>query len=149
MPSQSDSENMHIAPAVETTAGHRLTGSPPRPGLAGCRLSNVGGSELFVVDAQGYRRRIPNYTTYSRLFRDWSGIAETPDLENIAARVDLAIGTILIRGDRASAIYLLDQGRRRAVSSQEIMNKYWFNWERVFVIRQVLVDHMPLGEDWE
>jgi hypothetical protein len=44
---------------------------------------------------------------------------------------------------------LLDHGRRRVITDGAVMNKYWFNWNRVFVIRQVLIDHMPLGEEWE
>jgi hypothetical protein len=144
---ENDSERMRAAQMTE--ARPREVELRPRPSLSGCRLTDAGAANVFLVDRDGYRRRIPNYTTYSRLFRDWSGLVETPDIEGLAKRPDFAAGTILVRGDASGPIYLLDHGRRRVITDGAVMNKYWFNWNRVFVIRQVLIDHMPLGEEWE
>jgi hypothetical protein len=121
----------------------------PRRDRAGHRLVSPGDPEVYLVDPDGYRRRIPNHTTYNRLFRNWSGIADESRLEAIALGPDLTTGTILVRGDQSDAIYLLDQGRKRLVTDAAAMDKYWFNWSRIFSVRQGVIDRIPPAADWE
>ncbi|HEV3194185.1 MAG TPA: hypothetical protein VGY54_26955, partial [Polyangiaceae bacterium] len=134
------SERLGVAEAVSCA---------PRRALAGRRLVSPGHSEIYVVDPDGFRRRIPNHTTYNRLFRNWSGIDDEPNLHEIAIGPELTTGTILVRGDAADAIYLLDQGRKRLVADAAAMDKYWFNWSRIFAVRQAVIDRIPPGADWE
>jgi hypothetical protein len=101
------------------------------------------------VDPAGYRRRISNPATHERLFRDRSGIIDVPDLENIAEHAALDTHTIIIRGDADEAIYVLDAGRRRALTHRLVMDKYWFSWDCVSIVRQRLVEQVPLGEPWK
>jgi hypothetical protein len=56
---------------------------------------------------------------------------------------------LLLTSDSADSIYLLDDGRKRLVTSREVMDKYWFNLDRVSLVRKVLVDVLPVGEIWE
>jgi hypothetical protein len=120
---------------------------PPWPELAGRRMVGPGNPEIYLIDSQDYRRCIPNHTTYSRLFRDWTGIEDETRLDAIAVGSPLSRGTILVHTDAAAPIYLLDNGRRRLVRNASVMDKYWFNWARVFACRQTILDRLPLGRD--
>ncbi|MDP9002819.1 MAG: hypothetical protein M3O46_22245 [Myxococcota bacterium] len=133
--------------------GHISIGDPtaitrPRPDLAGRRLVRPGHAEVYVIDPQGYRRRIPNHTIYNRLFRSWSGIADDPSLAEISSRPQLTTGTVLIRGDASARIYLLDEGLTRLITDATVMDKYWFGWTQILVVRQELIEHIPAGPDW-
>ena len=125
------------------------SGSRPRPERSGARIVSPGRPDVYLVDPAGYRRRIPNHTTYCRLFRDWRGISDADDLDEIAEGLPFKSATILVRGDAAARIYLLDNGRKRLVPSDTVMDKYWFNWGRICVVRQILIDHVPEGDLWE
>jgi hypothetical protein len=127
------------------------TGGPctPRRDRAGHRLVSPGHPEIYLIDPDGYRRRVPNHTTYNRLFRNWSGIDDEAQLDEIALGPELTTGTILVRGDASDAIYLLDQGRKRLVTDAAVMDKYWFNWSRIFAVRQAVIDRIPPGADWD
>jgi hypothetical protein len=121
----------------------------PRRDLAGHRLVRPGHPEIYLIDPNGYRRRIPNHTTYSRLFRNWSGIDDELHLDEIALGPELTTGTLLVRGNASDVIYLLDQGRKRLVTDAAAMDKYWFNWSRIFPVRQAVIDRIPQGTDWD
>jgi hypothetical protein len=121
----------------------------PRPDLAGRRLVRPGHAEIYLVDPHGYRRRVPNHTTYNRLFRNWSGISDEACLAEVALRPQFTTGTVLVRGDASERIYLLDEGLRRLITHATVMEKYSFNWARLFVVKQALLDRIPVGLDWE
>jgi hypothetical protein len=121
----------------------------PRPELAGYRLVYPGETEVYLVDPAGFRRRIPNRETYSRLFRDGRGVVTTREAREVARRPDLAQSALLISAELDDSIYLLDDGRKRLITSSQVMDKYWFNWGRVSLVRRALVDALPNGEIWE
>jgi hypothetical protein len=123
--------------------------SAPRPDLAGYRLVRPGHPEIYLVDPDGYRRRVPNHTTYNRLFRSWSGITNEACLADVALRPQFTTGTVLVRGDASSRIYLLDEGLKRLITDDTVMEKYWFNWAGLFVVKQALLDRIRPGVDWK
>jgi hypothetical protein len=125
------------------------TPAEPRPDLAGRRLASPGHPDIYVIDPEGFRRRISNHTTYNRLFRSWCDIGEEPRLDRIALGPEFTMGTFLVRGDASCAIYLLDQGRKRRVPHGVVMDKYWFNWSRILGLTQVDIDQLPVGADWD
>jgi hypothetical protein len=136
-------------PPSAPSAISATTSGRPWPELAGHRLVCPGNPEIYVIDPEGYRRCIPNHTTYNRLFRDWTGIEDETWLDAIAIGTPLSRGTILVHADPAAPIYLLDNGRKRLVRDASVMDKYWFNWARVFSCRQTILDRLPLGRDWD
>jgi hypothetical protein len=149
-----DSETTRVAkpangPAAIGSRIRETIGASPQPALSGYRLVSPGLPEIYLVDPAGYRRRIPNHTTYNRLFRSWRGIVDTADMADISEGAPLTNGTLLVRGDSKNEIYLLDEGRKRVLTRDQVMDKYWFNWGRVCVIRQVLMDQVPEGDVWE
>lgn len=155
MPSpECDSDTMRVADAANAQprmqSGVRVsTGPEPQPERSGTRLVSPGRPDVYLVDPSGYRRRIANHLTYDRLFRDWRGIVDVRDLDVMAERPPLTTGSLLVRGDASARIYLLDDGRKRLIPSDTVMDKYWFNWGRICVVRQILIDHVPTGEIWD
>jgi hypothetical protein len=121
----------------------------PRPELAGYRLVYPGETEVYLVDPAGFRRRIPNRETYARLFRDGRGVVTTREVREIAQRPDLAQSALLFSAELVDSIYLLDDGQKRLITSSQVMDKYWFNWGRVSLVRRTLVDALPNGDIWE
>jgi hypothetical protein len=121
--------------------------SGPRADMAGRRLRLRGLSAVYLVDPAGYRRRIPSQAVHDRLFRDGALVA-IANVGDIAPRPPLAESTMLVRGAASSVIHLLDQGRKRRVAGPSAMAKYSFDWDRVCVVRQVLIDSLPCGADW-
>jgi hypothetical protein len=161
-PPDCDSETMRVARAAQVIAraaarvretALAAAGSPhraaPHPPAAGYRVVRPGRPDIYLVDPAGYRRKIPNHTTYNRLFRNWRGIVDTHDLDEIAEGPPLRSGTLLVRGDASSEIYLLDEGHKRLLVGESVLDKYWFDETRVCLIRQLLIDHVPAGEAWE
>jgi len=55
---------------------------------------------------------------------------------------------MLIRGDLSTMLYLLDHGVKRCIPSPAIMEKYWFSWDRIEVLKQFLVDTIPSTRPW-
>jgi len=123
--------------------------STPRPEFAGRRLYAPGRRAIYLVDPAGYRRRLPNDFVYRRLFGTGLDVADCLRIERIALGPPLAGSTMLVRGQVAESVYLVDIGRRRRITSDTVMRKYGFAFDGVFAVRQVLVESIPLGADWE
>jgi len=121
--------------------------SDPRQDLAGRLFRLRGLSALYLVDPAGFRRRIPSRTVHERLFRQGTQV-DTADVADVAPRPPLAASTMLVRGGDSDILYLLDQGRKRRILGPPAMAKYSFDWDRVCVVRQVLIDSIPSGADW-
>ena len=146
--SSPDSVNRIAREYLRKLEASAATTAKPLPSLAGRRVMCPGDADIYLMDPQGYRRRIANHTTYNRLFRDWSSIIDL-NLRRIAQRAALAPGTLLVRADRSDTVYLVDAGRRRRISNGAVMDKYWFNWLEVCVMLEPLVERIPMGREWE
>ena len=123
----------------------------PRPELAGRKVRITGTTPIYLIDPEGYRRLVPFPLTFMNLFEDRAvlqvlvastvtEIAEGPALDN---------GAILLRGSSCERIYLLDQGKKRLITSEQVMNKYGFSERAVVVVPKILIDAVPEGETWE
>jgi hypothetical protein len=120
----------------------------PRPDLAGSRRVVPETAAVFLVDPEGYRRRVPNSMTYNRLFRSWHDVVDDANMEEIAERPEFTTGAMLVRGEVSPAIFLLDHAVKRWIVSDAALEKYWFNVDRVFVVGQSLIDRIPNGPPW-
>ncbi|HWZ42107.1 MAG TPA: hypothetical protein VNW97_01450 [Candidatus Saccharimonadales bacterium] len=122
------------------------------PELSG-RFARIPGRQaLFIIDRQGYRRLIPFPLTFIHLFKDACALQDvllTTYVGNIAEGPSLDDGAVLMRGSCSECIYLLDQGCKRLITGQRIMEKYGFNETAVVVVRQAIIDAVPTGEVWE
>ncbi len=117
----------------------------PRLDLAGSRRIVPETTAVFLIDPEGYRRRVPNSMTYNRLFRSWHDVVDDVHIEDIAERPEFTTGAMLVRGDSSPAVFLLDHAVKRWIVSHTALEKYWFNADRVFVVGQGLIDRIPNG----
>jgi len=117
----------------------------PRPDLDGVRCKFTNRPHIYLIMDGGYRRHIPDPETYNNLFRSWGGIVVDNDIDEIQEIRAIQSGSILIRGHQTPHVYMVDHGRKRHVASPAAMDKYHFNWERVYVIPQSSVDAIPDG----
>jgi hypothetical protein len=116
----------------------------PRPDLNGLRVKSPTEAKIYLIDG-GCRRWIPNPETYNNLFRDWNGVVIDIDINEIPEAAPISEGAILSKGSNSPAVFLVDRGIKRWVTSPAAMDKYYFNWGRVYVVPQVLVDSIPTG----
>jgi hypothetical protein len=123
--------------------------SVPRRDLAGCRMRTPASASIYLIDPDGYRRWVPNRLTYDRLFRDREGIADDLALDQIAQRPRITSAAMLVRGDESDSLYLLERGVKRLIPSPAVMDKYHFSWDRVFAVKQFLIEKIPHGRNWD
>ena len=124
----------------------------PRPDLAGAKVRVPGQTAIYVIDRLGYRRLIPFPLTFMNLFKDSAIIHDVlvaSSVAEISEGAALDEGALLVRGRCSERIYLLDQGRKRLISSQAIMYRYGFDEPSVMVVPQILIDSVPEGQSWE
>jgi hypothetical protein len=115
----------------------------PRPEFNGLRIKVPGQPEIYLVE-EGYRRWIPNPTTYNNLIRDWNGIREDAGVADIPRGVDIAPGAVLAKGSTAPS-YFVDTLVKRWITSPSTMDKYYFNWNRIVVVPDILLQNIPSG----
>jgi hypothetical protein len=128
--------------------------SAARPDLSGLRLKLPNQLSIYVVDAEGFRRLIPNPTTYNNLFRGWDGVIVDIDVAEVSERVALIDGAVLMRGDQSAAFFILDRDEsgvmvKRWITTPDMFDKYYFDWKKVVVVPQTVVDAVPTGRVWE
>ena len=120
----------------------------PRPDLAGLRLITPNNPAIYLVDPLGFLRWIPDPATYNNLFRDWNGIVTDVDLINIAQGGPLSSGALLAQGIGTFEVYLVSNAAKRWITSPAAMDKYYFNWDRIVQVPDILVEYIPLGPNW-
>lgn len=140
---------------AQETATQCVSSKPERvvcPELAGLLVRKREITPIYIIDPNGYRRLVPFPSTFVNLFKDSAldeNVLDAEMVTEIAEGPPLDEGAILVRGISAESIYLLDQGRKRQITTCEVMNKYGFNEKYVVVIPQILLDAVPTGEIWE
>jgi hypothetical protein len=117
----------------------------PRTDLNGLRVQKPGHMECYLVD-RGFRRHIQHLETYNALFRDTQGIVFDIDIDEIPLGPDIDGNTMLATGDGPGPVYLLEQGKKRWIASPAIMDKYYFAWDRIYVIPWVALSNIPDGD---
>jgi hypothetical protein len=130
---------------VLVTMGVPATTLRPRPDLAGLRMKTPNHPEVYLIDPDGYRRWIPNTATYNNLFRGWDGIISDIDVDEIALGPALTDGAALAKADNNAAVYLVSNNMKRWIVSSAAMDKYDFNWQRIYVLPHVFIDFIPTG----
>jgi hypothetical protein len=116
----------------------------PRPDLNGLRVKLPGRPEIYLVD-QGYRRWIPNPTTFNNLFRNWNGIVEEISITSIPQGQNISSGAILARAYGTAPVYLVDQGLKRWITSPAAMDRYNFAWGRIYELPAISLNAIPTG----
>ncbi len=115
-----------------------------RTDLNGLRVKLPGNPAIYLMD-EGRRRHIPNPSTYDNLFRDWNGIVEDTDIPDIDEETPISNGAILARAVGTAAVFLIDKGLKRHITSPAIMDRYHFNWGKIHDVAPALIDSIPSG----
>jgi hypothetical protein len=102
MPAATPSPNVALATPYATAS--------VRPDLDGARIHADGNNDIYLVDSVGARHHIPDPTTFSNLFRDWSGV-QVVDLTQVASGAELTSGAYLATPQAGNGnIYLVTNG---------------------------------------
>lgn len=120
----------------------------PRPDLAGLRVKFPANPAIYLIDPSGIRRWIPNPETYNNLFRDWNGVIIDIDIGEITEGPSLTNGAFLARAINAAPVYLISNGEKRWITSPAVMERYHFDWNRIQLVSQILLDSVPNGANW-
>jgi hypothetical protein len=107
---------------------------------------NSTGAVFFVQD--GKRQGIIDRTILDLNFRNTKPLAIHPGELNqygYAGRLKLKDGTI-ITSSESSAVYVISDGRRRAVISGEAFEKLGYAWDNIHEVPQSVVDLHPIGD---
>jgi hypothetical protein len=138
----------HGTPEEATTGLSLENLGEPRPDLAGRRLIPLSeASPIYLVNPEGYLQHVPSTDTYVNLFNDWDGIIRT-DIAGIAIGAPLTDGAVLTIGSGTPQLYIVSNGVKRHITSEQVMGKYNFSRKYVQNVAHVLVDSIPTGTDW-
>lgn len=118
-----------------------------RPDLAGLRIKDPVGAKVYLIDNDGRKRWIPDPPTYEALFRDWNGIESVADTNTIDDGADITAGAVLAKSRQFANVYLIDNGMKRRISSPAVMEKFYFAWDKIQVVPDVVLDFIPSGAD--
>jgi len=113
----------------------------------GYRVKTASDPQVYVV-IDNQKCYIPNPGTYNNLFENWNDIQTlTPaELNGIPTGTPLTSGSVLAKGTFAP-VYLITNGQKRHVKSQETMDKYDFAWNKIVSTPDVILDSIPDGSD--
>jgi hypothetical protein len=114
-----------------------------RSELNGFRVKFWGQAGVYLVD-EGYRRLIPNPSTYNNLFRDWNGIIEM-DIYTICERTGVSNGAVLAKAYDDPAVYFVDGGLKRPIPNESVFDKYHFDWSKIYSVPKILLDSIWTG----
>lgn len=118
-----------------------------RPDLAGLRIKDPIGPRVYLVDDDGTKRWIPDVATYNALFRDWNGIENVAETNAIDTGEDITSGAVLAKSNHLANVYLIDNGTKRRITSPAVMDKFYFAWDKIQVVPEVLLAFIPNGAD--
>jgi hypothetical protein len=141
-------ENEKFAPPRDVSP-HGPKAPQPRPELAGKRLRLPGEPAIYLIDPEGLRHHVPDPYTYSRIFRDWNGVFDDPDLNEIQDAGPLSYGASVIRADGETAVYFVSGATKRHVASPAVMDKCNFKWPAGGdVVGPAVVAAIPESAPW-
>ncbi|MBV8523410.1 MAG: hypothetical protein JOY71_15015 [Acetobacteraceae bacterium] len=115
-----------------------------RRDLDGLRLQTPGDPAVYMID-QGTKRHVADPQTYTALFRDWNSIVQDADTNEIDTGPEIAAGTALVQGFGDAHVYLVDQGTKRWIESPATMDRYDFDWNKIFRVPMGAIQAMPDG----
>jgi hypothetical protein len=128
-----------------------------RPDLVGNTIRDKNDPNVYLIDVDylsggnpiaGVRRHVPDPDTAGNLWGNKWPTDEVVDAGEITLGPDVSPGAFLATPiEGGGAIYFMDQGRHRHVTSPAKMDQYHFDWNRVVRVPQVLLDWLPQGPD--
>jgi|WetSurMetagenome_2_1015567.scaffolds.fasta_scaffold11243_6 hypothetical protein len=113
---------------------------------SGLLVTNKPDGKVFSIFPGNIFMYIPNAETFNNLFRDWNRIIGL-NLSGSEIIMNLSNGAVLASGNIDNKVYLISNNEKRWIQSSAIMDKYYFSWNNIYVIPQVIIDSIPNGND--
>ena len=134
--SQSTTAAAGTAPAGVTPA--------PAPQLNGTLQQEPNTAPVYSV-INGLLCWIPDLLTISNLIAPGATITQNPNLAEIAVGTPLTSGAVLVKGDVDESVYLVSNAVKMWIPSPTIFGNYQFNWAKVVVVPQIVINSIPDG----
>ena len=115
-----------------------------RTDLNGMRFRLPRQAEVYLID-EGQRRWIPDPSTYDNLFRDWEGINKELYSGEIDEGPHISSGAFLARA--MYKVYLVTNQQKRWITTEETMDRYYFDWQKISQVPQRVLDELEDGSD--
>ena len=81
----------------------------------------------------------------SNLIAPGAKINQNPNLAEIAVGTPLTSGALLVKGDVDESVYLVSNAVKMWIPSETIFGNYQFNWAKVVVVPQIVINSIPDG----
>ncbi len=81
------------------------------------------------------------------MFRDWNGVEEVIDINDIDQGPNISDGAILAKDPNLAPVYLIDNGQKRWVTSPAVMDKFYFSWNAIQSVPNIVLSFVPSGSD--
>jgi hypothetical protein len=120
-----------------------------RPDLNGLQVKLPNSIQIYLVDS-GYKRLIPDPTTYTNLFVSGASVVVDIDIDEITTGVALATGAVLAKASN-SGIYVIDSApngttlTKRLIPSPDVLSAYQFSLQAVITVPVVVLAAIPDG----
>jgi hypothetical protein len=118
----------------------------PDTDYSGLLVTNKLDGKVFSIFPGNIFMYIPNAETFNNLFRDWNRIIGL-NLSGTEIIINLSNGAVLASGNIDNKVYLISNNEKRWILSTDVMDKYYFSWNNIYVIPQVIIDSIPNGND--
>ncbi len=144
--------------AVYVISDSRLNGIPIGASISGppCpKLSPPSGSlisgkgpEIYVM-RDGIKRHIPSRVTFEAMGFEWGNIDAVPEsslasIPSGRSLLDAMADGNLLR-DSGDAVYVMEGGRKRHVTSPQVLAGCGYGWDAVYAIPDSLLGSIPTG----
>ena len=112
--------------------------------MNGQLLKSPGKDTVFWID-HGHRRAVPNLKVLDRLFIERK-LRESEKADEIPAGPHVPEDAKLVKSKKEPTIFMLDGGRKRAITSESAAKKYNFNLQKVKIVDKAVLGSVPLGD---
>lgn len=121
----------------------------PRIDMSGMRVRSPTDQAVYLIDPNGYKRWIPNLTTYYNLFASEADIFPFPDVIYISEGPALSDGAFLAKASSSEAVYLVSNGQKRwIIDYNTFLFKYHFDESKIQILSPANLAAIPTGPSW-
>jgi len=137
------SANTQSTTAAAGTSPAGITPAPA-PQLNGTLQKDPNAPPVYSV-INGLLCWIPDLQTMSNLIAPPPTINPNQNLAEIAVGTPLTSGAVLVKGDVDDSTYLVSNGVKMWIPTETIFGNYQFNWAKVVVVPQIVINSIPDG----
>jgi hypothetical protein len=112
----------------------------------GALLKDQSSGELYYVES-GIKYPIIDEVIATNRYANLSPITvAATELEQYETGESIKLRDgALIRTENSAVVYVISDGQRRAIESEEIFNSFGYKWSNILVVSKEVLDLHPLG----